>query len=87
MESSKVEQDRKEKASVFVSELASIKQDDLESHSCATTIASSIEKSQPSPNSAPRIYQGQDRTGTSNFLSHSPHSTNLPLYHQNGNYN
>ena len=64
MESTKVEQDIKDTASTFVAELASIKKDSLEAHSDATSIASGIEKSQPSADSATRSHQDQDPTGT-----------------------
>ena len=68
MESSKVEQDRKDTASEFVSELASIKQDSLKTYYSKTVIASGIEKPQPSANIAPRIYHDQDLTCTSKGL-------------------
>ena len=68
MESAKVEQDRKDTASAFVAELASIKEDALKSYSSTTVIGSSIEKAQPSAKSAPRSYQNQDPTCTSKGL-------------------
>ena len=48
MDSEKVEQDRRDTSSTFISEIASIKKDALESYSAATKIYVETEDAQPS---------------------------------------
>ena len=68
MESDKAEQTRKDVASTFIAELASIKQDDFDAYVAATNISGETDDAEPSPDRAESGYQGLDPASTTKIL-------------------